>query len=184
MTPTQNQTFKKMSLVFAAAGLFLSACATQADRSGPTERQGPKNQARASGVFVQPIAVLFSDLDTNKDKIFDRTELEAGIKSEWGKFRRKPTAVQFSQWSLTNLGSTDALPNFMSFDKDFNGVIIESEFTAQLEKEFKRLDKNQDGRVVRSEMLVTFQAPMGRSQDNAKQEDRPKRGQGGGRRSR
>lgn len=169
--------------IMAVASLTLSACATKSDRRGPPadgERRG--GQARQSGTFMQPIAVLLADMDTNKDKMTTLEELHAGAEIEWSKFNRNPSAAYFAQWSMTNLGSTDAMPSFMSFDRDFNGVITEAEFNKRLEGEFKALDKNADGKVERSELIVAFAAPQGERSRNTEQQGRGGgRGQGGGR---
>ena len=71
------------------------------------------------------------------------------------------------------------MPTFMSFDRDFNGVVSENEFASQLERDFDRLDKNRDDRLERSEMLVAFKAQEGRKSDRGGQGERKQRGQGG-----
>lgn len=168
--------------ILAVACLSLSACATKSDHRGPPpdgERRGGK--ARQSGTFLQPIAVLMADMDSNNDKRTSLAELQSAAAVEWSQFGQNPRATYFSQWSIANLGSTDAMPNFMSFDKNFNGVISETEFLERLETEFRRLDKNADGVVERSEMIIAFAAPQGERSRKSGQEGRSGRGQGGGR---
>lgn len=170
-------------LLMITTGLGLSACATKSDRRGPPkdgERQ--ERPARTSGTFLQPAAVLFAGMDTNGDKAISRAEVNAGVTSEWASFGRNPSATQFAQWSIHTLGSTDANPTFMSFDRDFNGVITEGEFSTQIETLFERFDKNKDGSIERAEMIVAFAAPVGRSQGGERgQQGRGQgRGQGGG----
>lgn len=170
-----------LSLI-AAVCLSLSACATKPDHKGPPpdgERRGGK--ARQSGTFLQPIAVLMADMDSNNDKHTTLAELQSGAAAEWSQFGQNPRATYFTQWSIANLGSTDAMPNFMSFDKNFNGVISETEFLERLETEFRKLDKNADGKVERSEMIVAFAAPQGERSRKSDKEGRGGRGQGGGR---
>ncbi len=178
MLSSQKPKTRFLVLISVMTGLGLSACASKPEAKAPS-RQGIKKQARSSGTFLHPIAALMIDMDINKDKVVDRSELTAGIQSEWAEFDSKPGAIRFSQWSKTALGSTDALPNFMSFDRDFNGTITDSEFSTQLEAEFNRLDKNADGRLERSEMLVSFQAQRGQANGNSGQ-GRPQNGQRGG----
>lgn len=190
---TQSNTFPVRSLMalLAVASLSLSACATKPDRRGPpSDRQGQagkpsgekRGPSKSSGTFMQPVSTLFVAMDTNQDKVLTRSELQSGTASEWAQFDRNPSATYFAQWSLKTLGSTDAMPTFMSFDRDFNGVIIEDEFSAQLERDFQRLDKNGDGRLERSEMIVAFQAQQGRRKQSGGQGERKQRGggQGGG----
>ena len=87
--------------------------------------------------------------------------MEAGAKLEWSKFDTNPGAIEFSRWSLETLGSTDAQPTFISFDQDFDSVVYENEFMARIDQEFVRLDKNGDGVLDRSEMIIAFNAPTG-----------------------
>jgi len=54
---------------------------------------------------------------------------------------------------VKTLGSTDANPTFMSFDRDFDQVITETEFSAQIERLFTRYDKNKDGSKRRADAL-------------------------------
>ena len=181
MKNSQNSSSRWLILTSVAAAVILSACATEPDRKGPSpDRQGAKKNARSSGTFLQPIAALLIDMDTNNDKVTDRSELTAGTQREWEGFDRNPSAIPFSEWSVTTLGSADAQPNFLNFDRDFNGAITEREFSNQLESQFDRLDKNADGRLERSELLVAFQAQQGRGGGKSGQGGGQKNGQRGG----
>ena len=170
------------ALALAAASLTLSACASKPERRGPPQDRGKSERpAKSSGTFMQPIAALFIGMDTNQDNVVSTSEMELGAKSEWASFDRKPSATYFAQWSVNTLGSTDARPTFMSFDRDFSGTITQSEFTDQLEQEFQRLDKNRDGSLERSEMIVAFAAPQGNRSRKGGDEKGRKGGKGGGR---
>ena len=170
-------TSSRFILLLAAAGLVLSACASQPDRPSPERgERGDRQQARGSGTFMQPISALFVGMDSNRDKIVSSAELQTGITNEWSSFDRNPSATYFAEWSNKTLGSTDAMPNFLSFDKDFSGVISKDEFTDQLTLHFNRMDKNKDGNVDRSEMLIAFQARSGERRGGAE----GGRGRGGG----
>ena len=187
MFPLSNHRALNALPLLLAIGLSLSACATKPDRRGPPpDRQGAaergdRGPARSSGTFLQPVAGLFIQMDSNRDKATSLSEVEAGAAAEWGQFTRNPSAIDFAQWSLVNLGSTDAMPTFFSFDKDFNGVISQDEFSSGLEREFRRLDKNRNGKVERAEMIVAFAARQGEQSRKGGQEKRGGRGQGGGR---
>jgi len=163
-----------------SACLTLTACASNSDRRGPPDSgergERGQRQARTSGTFLQPAAVLFTGMDSNHDKITSREEMLTGTKSEWGGFGGTPSATKFSDWSVKTLGSRDSNPTFMSFDRDFNQVITEAEFSNQIERLFTRYDINKDGLLERSEMVVAFEAPRGRNQSRGGQG----RGQGGG----
>ncbi|MEP6343737.1 MAG: hypothetical protein ABJ275_10515 [Maricaulaceae bacterium] len=163
----------RLIICLAATAMMVSACASQpeqrgSDRGERAERgeRGPRAQARGSGTFMQPVAALFIGMDSNQDKIISRAELESGVSNEWSSFDRNPSATYFALWSENTLGSTDALPNFLSFDKDFSGVISKDEFSDQLTTHFNGMDKNKDGNLGRSEMIVAFQARSGNSRGN------------------
>ena len=164
-------TSSRLIFLLAATGFVLSACASQPDRRAPERgersERGERQQARGSGTFMQPLAALFVGMDSNQDKIVSRVELETGITDEWSSFDRNPSAIYFADWSEKTLGSTDAMPNFLSFDKDFSGVISKDEFTDLLTLHFNRMDKNKDGNVDRSEMLIAFQARSGERRGGA-----------------
>ena len=119
-------------------------------------------------------------MDANNDRVTTKAEFVAGVETEWAVFDRSPSALSFADWSEKALGSRDASPTFMSFDRDFNGVISKSEFSTQLDSLFARLDKNGDGAVDRSEMIVAFAAPEGRGQQGGQRGQRGGEGRGGG----
>lgn len=165
-----------------AAALLMTACASQPDRRGPGDRErGDRpTQSRQSGVFLQPISALFIAMDSNKDKATSRAEMESGVQMEWTNFDVAPSAIAFTEWSVASLGSSDANPGFMRFDRDFNGVLTEDEFKSEFERSFDRADKNKDGRLERSEMTVEFEAQQGRRrQSNESDGGRGQRGGGG-----
>ena len=167
----------KFLTILIAASLSLSACATKPDRrdSPPKERQS-NGPARASGTFLFPISGLFISMDKNQDRATSFAEIDQGIKSEWATFERSPSAINFRKWSIKNLGSTDASPSFIAFDRDFNGIISKLEFRSQIETEFEKLDKNGDRRLERSEMIVAFAAPQGERSRSSGEQGRPERG--------
>lgn len=130
---------------------------------------------------MQPVGGLFLSMDKNGDKMTTKAEAQTAIQAEWASFDNRPSAAYFAQWSITNLGSTDVMPTFMSFDRDFNGVVSEEEFASQLDRDFNRLDKNSDGHLERSEMLVAFEAPRGRNREQSGGRDDKKKKGGGDR---
>ena len=188
MTPS-HKTFRKSGLIIAAiTGLTVSACASAPNqKGGPDEsrsakqagtQQDGKRRARRSGTFVKPIGLLFTSMDSNRNSLVSRSELNAGIASEWRSFSTNPGAIAYNQWSLENLGSADAQPTFMSFDKNFDGNLSQEEFSNHLEQSFLRMDSNNDGQLERSEMIVAFQAQQGQARG---QRGGERSGQGGGR---
>lgn len=180
MTHLFPRSVRASTLLLLGAGLALSACATKSDRDRPPRGEDRQDRRpRQSGTFLQPAAILFADMDSNRDRVTSQAEMQSGVQAEWDSFERNPSGTIFANWSLRTLGSTDANPTFMSFDRDFNGVITKTEFTTQFENLFTQFDKNRDGSVDRSEMIVAFEAPIGRAQKGEKAEGRGNRGQSG-----
>lgn len=180
MTHFFSRTTQASTVLLIVAGLSLSACATKPDRDRPPRGEDRQDRpARTSGTFLQPAAFLFADMDSNQDKVTSRAEMLAGVQAEWDGFERNPSATVFANWSRRTLGSTDAKPTFMSFDRDFNGVVTKAEFTTEFETLFTQFDKNTDGAIDRSEMIVAFEAPAGRAQRGGQRDSRGERGQGG-----
>ena len=184
MILSSRRSLRLALLMISISALSLSACATNSDGDN-TSNGGERAErpSRSSGVFVQPVALLFADMDGNPDKVTSKAEMLAGVKEEWSRFERNPSATALASWSSKTLGSTDANPTFLSFDRDFNGVITEAEFTSRIDALFARFDKNVDGAVDRSELVTIFAAPIGRGQNRGQRGgdagQRGQRGQGG-----
>ena len=179
-------TSPKFFVLIASTTVILTACASNSgDRRGPPPERGqserPDRPARASGTFMQPIAALLSTMDQNNDKVISSAEFKSGVSQEWDGFEQNPSAIRFSQWSLETLGSTDASPTFLSVDRDFNGVITETEFLEQMDLEFTRLDKDRNGLVTRSEMIVAVAARSERAGQRGSGRGERGSGNGGGR---
>jgi len=156
---------RPMPTLLAISALSLSACETNPDRDRPNNRGDRQERpARTSGTFIQPIALLFADMDSNRDRATSKAEMLAGVQAEWDRFDRQPSATVLASWSMKTLGSTDANPTFMSFDRDFNGVVAKAEFSARFEVLFGQYDKNTDDVLDRSELIIAFEAPIGRGQ--------------------
>jgi len=182
MNSSFKRSFRIAPALLAITTLNLAACSSTPDRGDEPPRGGDRQDrpARTSGTFIQPAALLFADMDSNKDKVTTRDELMAGVQAEWESFDRNPSAITFASWSVRALGSTDANPTFMSFDRDFNGVISKSEWSEQFDTLFTRLDKDGNGALERSEMIVAFAAPQGRRQQGGERGERGERGGGRG----
>ena len=178
-------TLKYFTILVGAA--LLSACASQPEPQESSTNRGeraerPDRPARQSGTFIQPSGLLFASMDSNRDKRVTRSELEAGAKFEWASIGKNPGAIEFSKWSLETLGSTDAQPTFLSLDRDFNGVVYETEFMAGLHQAFERMDKNGDNVLDRSEMVIAVQARQGNARGRGGQQGRGGEGRGQGQR--
>lgn len=164
-------TFKKLSnrhslvSVLCCAGvggaLFLSACASG---SGSDRRiLTPQDNLRSGGSIaaVRPIGLLFASMDTDGQTGLSRAELETGIEKEWAVLNSgaKVSAIDYGNWASSVMGSSEVMPNFLSFDSDFNGGLTKKEFRNGLIREFERADKNQDGLVSREESVYLINLP-------------------------
>lgn len=163
---------------------------TTACASGPPgpPGAGPQDGARPGALLqeakiARSIAILFTGLDANQDLVFDRSELEAAIPRE---FERADvdhsgviTGFEMTDWCILMLGDKEAQPDLRTMDSDVNYIITPHEFTTALRHEFDRMDKDQDGRITRAEMLMD--APQRMMGGGGPQHASPGGGQGGGR---
>ncbi len=147
--------------LFALLALALTACASGPEK-GPRrggERGG--GDAGFEGYAAQPVTLLFAGMDQNQDLRIEGEELLAGINREWIRLSSAPSigALEFGRWAESALGSADALPSFISFDRDLNGRLTELEFDDRLRAEFADLDKNKDGVLERTELVFRVTRP-------------------------
>ena len=179
----------KRAIISGLALLSAAACA-----SGPPGPPGgglPEGE-RPGGMLqeakiARPIAILFTGFDTNRDLILDKSELEAAIPLE---FQRADadrsgilTGFEMADWCRLVLGDKEALPDMRAMDTDLNYTVTLEEFTIALRHEFNRLDKNEDGRLTRAELLMDApQRTMGRDGGQGQNggRGRPSGGGGGG----
>jgi hypothetical protein len=149
-----------LSLSGLGCALFLSACASS---SSETRRLTPQDNLRSGGSItaVRPIGLLFASMDTDGRAGLSRAELEAGAEREWAVLNSgaKVSAIDYGNWALSVMGSREVMPNFLSFDSDFNGGLTKKEFKNGLVREFERADKNEDGVVSREESVYLINLP-------------------------
>lgn len=151
----------RLSLLAAPACLLLlSACA-----SGPQGPRGgggpPQNFARGgdmpTGFMVRPFALVLTSMDLNADTYITEDEFTTGILTQWSLMdadqNDRATPVAFDAWAESAMGTADALPGRLNFDTDLNGAVTRDEFIAGMRREFRTLDKNEDGRIVRAELV-------------------------------
>lgn len=143
--------------------------ATACSGSGRRPPDGERGQSRPDGRFgatmmveagpvATPVALFFTSLDKNADRMLSRAELRAGVAAEWSVIGTDGglRALQFADWSKLVLGSADAHPTYVAFDNNFDGRISQEEFLACFEREFRMRDKDGDGGLSRAELLSTI----------------------------
>ncbi len=119
---------------------------------------GADRPAEISGnVRALPIALLFTGMDINRDKRVTRNEVITEIPREWQSlkpsFTNKVSAFKLIEWSKSALGSEDALPSRLSFDRNLDNQVSAEEFSERLLADFDRMDENGDGVLTREELI-------------------------------
>lgn len=148
--------------------LLLSACASSSNSD--TRRLTPQDNLRSGGSItaVRPIGLLFASMDRDGQRGLSRAELEAGAEREWAVLNAgaKVSAIDYGNWALSVMGSNEVMPNFLSFDSDFNGGLTKREFQNGLIREFDRADENKDGIVSREESVYLINLPRRGGEQN------------------
>jgi hypothetical protein len=169
-------------LCIALAVLIMSGCASQPPRGGRGGHDGGgPDRFAADGRMARPVALLFVNMDADRDLTVTAAELADGIKAEWARADKDRngalSAFEMSDWCTAVLGDPDATPGRLSLDADVNGTVTREEFETGLKKEFAAMDRNADGRLDRAELLMQVGRPQ--ASDGSGQRP-PGGGQGGG----
>ncbi len=138
--------------------------------------KGPITSITAAGL-------LFASFDKNTDYKIDNLELAQGKTTSFKKADNDGSGTlslfELEDWRKSALGSFDAAPGNLSFDKDYDQRVTAAEFEQALNYVFKVNDKNEDGILSFEEIVRVFEMPR-RSRPNAganKQESNGQRGQ-------
>lgn len=161
--------------------IVLAGCASGSDRPQDGDRQGgPGAAAEFSGMASRPISLLFSDFDTNSDRLVTGDELIAGIELEWAGIEKTGaiTPISFKSWQAAALGSEEAFPAFLSFDRNLNSELSAEEFEEGIRQEFIKMDRDADGVLTRAELTFRIRRPQ-RGQARGQQQGGRGQGQGG-----
>lgn len=141
----------------AASILFTASCAS---KKPPERGRGGPQQGNLSmmGHVAQPLSLIFVSMDSNKDGQTSIDELQRFVDEEWVKFDlatgRELRSFAYQNWATQKLGHAEAMPSFIGFDTDLSGSISQLEFEACLRRNFDLLDKDKNGLVSRTELLV------------------------------
>lgn len=124
---------------------------------GPPGGEHPGSMLQEAKI-ARPIAILFTGMDANRDLVLTREELEAAIPIEFARADVDNSAVitgfEMTDWCRLMMGDKEAQPDMRAVDSDMNYTVTPPEFTTALRREFTRMDKDQDGRITRAEMLM------------------------------
>lgn len=150
------------------------------------ERRGER--IRGPITSVGSGAMLFATFDTNADYKINTVELAAGRTEAFNaadKDKSKSLSLfELEDWREAALGSLDAAPGNLAFDKDFDQRVTRDEFDYALNFAFNAADKNKDTILEFSEMVKVFEMPRRGARENGEgagnRANRGGRGQGRG----
>lgn len=179
---------KRMSVRVGAIVLAGLATACASGPPGPPGGEGARGPGMSGGLLqeakiARPIALLFVGMDSNRDLVLDREELEAAIPHEFAGADTDQSGV-LTGFELVDrctrmMGDKEAQPDLRAMDTDMNYTVTLHEFTVALRHEFERMDRNQDGVLTRAEMLMD--APRQQMGGPSQGGQGAPQGQGGGR---
>jgi len=125
------------------------------------ERRGERIKGPITAVGAG--SMLFASFDSNADYEVNNTELAAGLTKAFNaadKDKSKALSLfELEDWRAAALGSLDAAPGNLAFDKDYDQRVTRAEFDHALGYVFKTGDKNDDGVLAFSELVNVFEMP-------------------------
>lgn len=125
------------------------------------ERRGERMKGPITSVGAG--AMVFAGLDKDADYKITEIELTSGITLAFNsadKDNSKSLSLfELEDWREAALGSLDAAPGNLAFDKDFDQRVTRAEFNHALRLVFESGDKNKDGILAFSELVKVFEMP-------------------------
>jgi Ca2+-binding EF-hand superfamily protein len=118
----------------------------------------------APTIVATPAALAIAAFDGDGDLVVDRTEFDAGVRRSFALGDSDGDGsiglIELSSWAERTLGNATGVPGPYNFDRNGDDRFTIDEFTAEFARRFTDFDKNNDGRLVRSE-LVSIMTPRG-----------------------
>ena len=125
------------------------------------ERRGERIKGPITSVGAG--AMLFASFDTNADYSVNGIEFAAGLTQAFSAADKDKSKTlnlfELEDWREAALGSLDAAPGNLAFDKDYDQRITRAEFDHALSYVFNAGDKNGDGILAFSELVKVFEMP-------------------------
>ena len=107
--------------------------------------------------------LLLASFDKNSDYEITQAEFAAGRMQAFKQADTDNSGVigmfELEDWREKALGSLDAAPGNLAFDKDYNQRVTREEFDAALDVVFKGADKDKNGIIAFSELVHVFEIP-------------------------
>lgn len=171
----------------AVLSVIISLEASQdarADEYGETleiaKPNGESRMPQGTVTSLHAAGLLFASFDTNGDYAVDTREFIAGRDASFVRADKSGNGslslIELQEWRAVALGSLDAPPSNMGFDRDFDQTISRPEFDEMFGHIFHARDTDADGRVAFSELIRVIEIPDRR---RAEAGERPERGSGG-----
>lgn len=125
------------------------------------ERRGERIKGPITSVGAA--AMLFASFDTNADYSINEVEFAAGLMKAFKAADKNNSNTlslfELEDWREAALGSLDAAPGNLAFDKDYDQRITQAEFDHALRFVFNAGDKNDDNVLAFSELVKVFEMP-------------------------
>lgn len=125
------------------------------------ERRGERMRGPITSISAG--AMLFASFDTNNDYKINGIEFAAGRTQAFNSADKDTSKTlslfELEDWRKAALGSLDAAPGNLAFDKDYDQRITRAEFDHALSFVFNVSDKNEDGVLIFSELVKVFEMP-------------------------
>lgn len=132
----------------------LLALATMADAKKEPEPTQPTRPT----LSATPVAVMIAGFDSDGDTRVTRAEFDAGVERSFKSGDRNGdgliSLLELGPWSEAWLGNAYALPGQYDLDGDGDDKISPAEFRTEFAKRFDAMDKDRDGVLARSELIV------------------------------
>ncbi len=156
----------KTIIGLAAAGLFLSGCASS-HKGPPKGTDGPRGGKARSA--LGPIAalsgggLLIASFNRNDDYAIDKMEFDQGVSRAFIVADQDKNArlsmIELNHWRASALGSVDARPGTFFFDTTFDQQVSREEFIAAWGKIHQTSDRDNNGQIQFAELVNIVERP-------------------------
>ena len=125
------------------------------------ERRGERVSGPITAISAG--ALVFAGFDANADYKINSTELTSGLAKAFKAADKDGSTTlslfELEDWREAALGSLDAAPGTLAFDKDFDQRVTREEFDHAMTFVFKTGDKNEDGVLELNDLVKVFEMP-------------------------
>ena len=161
--------------LMAATPAFAQQAPDPQGPPGEESRRGP-GQPQAT-IIAEPVGLMIAAFDADGDARVTRTEFDAGVARSFAS--ADPTGsgsigyLAYADWALRWLGDRNALPGPFEVDRNDDNRITLEELNVRFALLFTRFDKDQDGVIVRAELLTVRNPPRAPESRDRRREEPP-----------